>query len=100
MESFGKFMAGLFLVAIDIIVKGFVFCKFWLWFIIPVFKVQPLLFIHAIGLIFIISYIKGTKINDDESSGFNWGKFIKTALTSILTALVMLFIDWLVHLFY
>lgn len=98
MENFGKFMAILLAMIISPIINGFVFSKLWLWFIVPIFQIQPLRIVEAIGIIFLISFtfMKNKKpVSKDKF----WSKFASNLIFIILKASVVLFSGWIVTLF-
>jgi len=94
MENFGKFITVLLGIIITSIINGFVFLKLWLWFIVPTFQMQPLRLVEAIGIVFLIGYLKKT-----ESNEF-WKKFFSNLLFVILMSGFILFFGWIISLFF
>ena len=100
MENFGKFVTLLLAIIITPIINGFVFSKLWLWFIVPTFQMQPLRVVEAIGIIFLINFIK-TKITKEDYVDDDkfWENFVTKMFSIILIAASALFFGWITTLF-
>ena len=57
-ESFAKIMASILLVAVNTIIRGYVFTKLWIWFVVPIFQARPLRLIESMCLLLIMAYLK------------------------------------------
>lgn len=100
MEAFGKFCTVLILMFVGSIVSGFIFMKFWEWFVISTFDVQALTVVQALGLSFFLTYvtikIKKKKEEDDTNFEELVGEFLrKMAYTAVLFGF-----GYIIHLFY
>ena len=98
MENFGKFMAIVLALFISPIVNGFVFCKLWAWFIVTTFNANPLRIIEAIGIIFLINFVRAKR--EKENTDDFWEKFTDAFLYMFIYAGFALLAGWIVHLFY
>jgi hypothetical protein len=99
METFGKFIMGLILMVLSTIIGGFILTKFWNWFVIPIFYFNQITIIQAIGLSFLISYIRFDykKANNDN---LTFEDFIKQFITAIILSGLLFLIGYIIHLFY
>lgn len=98
MEKFGKFITIVLIMIISSIVNGFVILKLWTWFIVPIFEIQPLRLIEAIGLMFLVNYLMIKQYKKTEKEEF-WEKFISNLVFLIFYSAFTLFAGWLVNLF-
>ena len=98
METFGKLMTVVLAMIISPIINGFVFMKLWIWFIVPIFKAQPLRLIEAIGVLCLISFI-GTKMDNEANKDEFWKDFTKKIVFVVLLAGFALLYGWIVSLF-
>jgi hypothetical protein len=98
MENFGKFMTLVMAMIISPIVSGFVTMKLWFWFMVPIFGMNPLRLVEAIGLMFLINYLKFRKTKPTDKDKF-WLEFTESIITVILIAAVALFSGWIVQKF-
>jgi len=98
MENFGKFMTVLLAMIISPIINGFVFSKLWLWFIVPIFQMQPLRVVEAIGIIFLINFIKA-KIDKESDKDKFWETFATNMVFVVLMAGFTLLSGWVVTIF-
>lgn len=100
MKIFGSIVATVVALVLGAIMGGFVLSKLWVWFMVPIFDLNPLRIVEAIGLTFIAGYM--TK-NPVESSKTLEGPFLEELLIAFLQTLVMavgfLLIGWIIHLF-
>ena len=100
MKIFGSIVATVVALVLGAIMGGFVLSKLWVWFMVPIFDLNPLRIVEAIGLTFIVGYM--TK-DHEESSKTLEGPFLEELLKAFLQTLVMaggfLFIGWIIHLF-
>ena len=99
MENFGKFMTVVLFMTIAPIINGFVFSKLLLWFIVPIFQIQPLRVVEAIGIIFLINFIitkRGKEVKDEEEF---WNEFGSNVGYTIGVGCFGLLFGWVVTLF-
>jgi hypothetical protein len=85
MENFVKFMTVVLAMIISPIINGFVFSKLWFWFIVPTFQMQPLRVVEAIGIIFLINFIR-VKIDKEADKDKFWGTFASNMVFIVLMA--------------
>lgn len=98
MENFGKFMTVVLAMIISPIINGFVFSKLWFWFIVPIFEMQPLRVVEAIGIMFLISFIRAKMDKEADKYDF-WTTFAANMAFIVLTAGFALLSGWVVTLF-
>jgi hypothetical protein len=98
MENFGKFMTVVLAMIISPIINGFVFSKLWFWFIVPTFQMQPLRVVEAIGIIFLINFIR-VKRNKESDKDKLWETFASNMVFTVLMAGFALLSGWVVTLF-
>lgn len=98
MENFGKFVTIVLAMIIGPIVYGFVILKLWGWFIVPIFEVEPLRLVEAIGLMFIINYIRAKRDKEADKYKF-WEQFANNILFLFLMSGFALLSGWIVSLF-
>ncbi len=98
MENFGKFMTIILGLVFRPIVCGFVILKLWAWFVVPTFEMQPLRLVEAIGLMFLVNYLKTTHYKKENEDKF-WKQFRRNLVFMILFAGFALFGGWIVSLF-
>ena len=100
MKIIGSIVATIVALVLGAIMGGFVLSKLWVWFMIPIFDVNPLRIVEAIGLTFIVGYM--TK-NPAEPGKTLEGPFLEELLKAFLQTLVaaggFLFIGWIIQLF-
>ena len=98
MENFGKFMTVILAMVISPIINGFVVTKLWTWFIVPTFDANPLRIVEAIGLVFIVNYLRMKRDKNADEVDF-WSDFASNILFIILYAGFALFSGWIVQKF-
>lgn len=76
-----------------VILRGFVCCKLWLWFICPIFSIAPITIPQAIGLAVIAALFHPARSNSDKKP--SWQELV----AGFLGPVVSLGIGWMVHLF-
>ncbi|MGH1470118.1 MAG: hypothetical protein ACRBCS_02935 [Cellvibrionaceae bacterium] len=81
MEFFGKIVSGILLLMANTILRGFVLCQLWAWFVVDTFSLPQLRVIEALGVSLIVSFltISGTTNKSDRS--FNESMFIAFGVT-------------------
>jgi hypothetical protein len=98
MENLGKFMIIVLAMIISPIVSGFVILKMWDWFVVPIFEANPLRLVEAIGLMFLVNYLK-TKRDKEVDKEKIWEQFATDLVFFILYAGFSLLAGWVVSLF-
>ena len=85
---------------IGTVMRGWVLCVLWKWFIVPVFHITPLTIFQALGIGLLVTCLtnhscqKSDDDDDDEEE-----VIIKVVAMGIGVPLVILFIGWIIHLF-
>lgn len=88
MENFGKFMFVIISMIVSPLITGFTFLKLWQWFIASTFEMQPLRLIEAIGIMFLISYVRVRRSKTDDGGIKDLAEnLIFILLSSLLTLL-------------
>ena len=98
MENFGKFMAVVLAMIVGPIIKGFVFSKLWLWFIVPIFQIQPLRVVEAIGIMLLFNFIS-VKISKKSVEDDFWEVYRLYVVSSIIVSVFALLFGWIIKLF-
>lgn len=98
MENFGKFMTIVLAMIISPIVNGFVIMKLWTWFVVPTFEASPLRVVEAIGLMFLVNYLKAKRDKEADKDKF-WEQFATNIIYLILMAGFALLSGWIVQMF-
>lgn len=100
MKIIGSVVATVVALVLGAIIGGFVLSKLWVWFMVPIFDLNPLRIVEAIGLTFIVGYMTKDPV---ESGKTLEGPFLEELLKAFLQTLVMaggfLFIGWIIQLF-
>lgn len=82
------------------IVRGFVIVKMWEWFISGPLDMPRISIPVAIGISFLVGmFINGRREDSISIKDFSWSKFFSVTLSTIATALLILFFGWIVHFF-
>ena len=97
MENFGKFMTILILLVVGVLVGGFMFMKFYEWFIVPIYNVPELRFIDYCGIAVFVSYITYKKRENKNKN--EWSAMWNRLLEGLVYSGLFLFIAWLISLF-
>ena len=80
------------------IVYGFVILKLWGWFVVPTFDLEPLRLVEAIGLMFLINYIRTKREKKVKKEKF-WKELTISIGFIIGMSAIALLSGWLVSLF-
>lgn len=96
METFGKIITFLIGLIMTPFLYGWVLFKFWGWFIVTTFPIEPITYLQSIGLILVLNFVKSnynesTKAKPEEF----WDKFTDRIIYVIVNTLLMLFFGWL-----
>lgn len=97
MENFGKLSYAMLLYVLTAIISGFALMKLWGWFVAYAFQVKELGMIEAVGLAFVINYLRTKQFNNgggDVTEELT-EKFIKYLIYIALT----LGVGWFITLF-
>lgn len=98
MENFGKFMTLVLILIINPIMYGFVVSKLWFWFIVPTFQMQPLRIVEAIGIIFLINFIRMKRDKEANSEKF-WVELVTNIFFVVFMSSFTLLFGWIASLF-
>jgi hypothetical protein len=66
------------------IINGFVLSKLWLWFITPIFTINPITIIQAIGLAFIWNFMNPTISTNKENNNKDYQQKIENVITDFI----------------
>jgi hypothetical protein len=99
MKNFGKFMTILLVFVFSPIINGFVFLKYWSWFIVPVFHVQSLNLVISISLVLFINFLKMNKTPENEDNVDIWSYLCKSIYYTILLAAIALIFGFILSKF-
>lgn len=80
------------------IINGFVFMKLWLWFVVPVFQVPALRLVEAIGIVFLIYFIR-IRMEKEAAKDEFWSDLITKMVFVVVSAGIALLGGWIVTLF-
>jgi hypothetical protein len=95
----GKVFLASAVILIGALVGGFVVSTLWAWFVVPTFGIQPISIAQAIGLALVISAFKETKQDDADKYKTFFEKVAYIAIASIMSAVILLAMGWVVKLF-
>jgi hypothetical protein len=98
MENFGKFMVIVLAMIISPIINGFVIMKLWGWFIVTTFDLPPLRVVEAIGIAFLINYVRAKRSKDANNDNF-WSGFTLNVIFVLLHSGFALLSGWIVKSF-
>lgn len=98
MENFGKFMTVVLIITIATIIDGFVFSKLWLWYIVPIFQMQPISIVEAIGILLLMKFTQ-VKTNKDIDTDKIWGELAKKTIGYLYKSGLVLLCGWIITLF-
>lgn len=96
-----KVLTSLYAIILTIIfvfLRGFIFSKYWSWFIMPIFQIRELSIAESLGILFTIGVfiLKDDKIENKEEF---WIKVEQKFLSEIPKLGIMLLSGWLLQLF-
>ena len=97
MESFGKLITVLLMLVLISIIGGFVIKTMWEWFVSPVFGLPSLTIGYAIGLMFIVDYLRKSDLDIREEKPFK--ESIIEFFVFVFKSLLALIFGWIVTLF-
>ncbi len=82
------------------IVRGWVLCKLWAWFIVPTFSLPSLHIVTAIGLMVVAAFIVSIPIPETKDKGEEMSvKMFRAIAMSFATPLISLVMGWVVQRF-
>lgn len=100
MKIIGSVVATVVALVLGAIIGGFVLTKLWVWFMIPIFDLNPLSIVEAIGLTFVVGYMTKNPTETNKTLEGSFSKeLLKAFLQTLLTAGGFLFIGWIIQLF-
>ncbi len=74
------------------VLDGFVLTKLWLWFIVPIFHLNPLTLIQALGFSLVIRYLTKDIMSKDfskiDSTKETWMKVVALLVSPLLFLLL------------
>jgi len=88
METIVKFIGGLVLFILNVIIYGFTLMKLWGWFIVSLFGIREIKIVEALGLSLIISFIVQQKTSSTEK---DISLIARLFISMILCAFVLLY---------
>lgn len=90
MEKFGKIVTVIITMFGVGILNGYTLSKLWLWFIVPLFKVQELPIVYAVGINMLINFVfaKRDKKSEDKEFLTEFKKDIAFTITYNIIALI------------
>jgi hypothetical protein len=98
MEYFGRIISMIILLAVTVIIAAYVFSKLWLWFIVPVFEVNSLRLVEAIGIFILIIFVTAKRGKDLEEDDY-WKDFINKVKFSVTFSFLSLLLGYITKLF-
>ena len=99
MDAIGKFFTTLIMGLFSIIARGFVIMKLWAWFIVPIFTLNALTLVHAIGFSLVVGLLTSElKPEDDDGEGW-FAKIITRFVFLVIVYAAVLFEGWIISLF-
>ena len=100
MKIIGSIVATIVALVLGAIMGGFVLSKLWVWFMVPIFDVNPLRIVEAIGLTFIVGYMTKNHVESGKTlEGPFLEELLKAFLQTVVIAGMFLLIGWIIHLF-
>lgn len=97
-KAFTNFILGTILVIGSILFRGYLLSTFWEWFIIPIFDVETISILQAIGLSMVIGLF--TYKRQKESTCTKEDEYWFTGiLTVMFNYLIIWFMGWILTLF-
>lgn len=91
-EQFGYTCWILTVLAINILMSGFVFMKLWAWLVSPIFIIEKFSFIHSVAIMMVIGYLRGQRTSKKEID------ITESLIKSISVNALYLFFAWIVSL--
>lgn len=92
-----KIVAVFAALAVAIPMYGYVVSKYWAWFIVPVFKVEPIGLMQAYGLFLTAYLLIGNKTNDKRRKMSLKKRFLLIPKLLLVGSLFLGF-GWIIHL--
>lgn len=84
---------------IGLAIKGFVFSKLWLWFIVPIFHIKPLRVFEAIGIILLLNLLSSIVNNKGDNEDKGYSAFESILINELVIPWLILLFGWGVSLF-
>ena len=99
MEAVGKFFTTLIMGLFSIIARGFVIMKLWAWFIVPIFALNALTLVHAIGFSLVVGLLTSELKPEHEDEEGWFLKIITRFVFLVIVYAAVLFEGWIISLF-
>lgn len=94
-------VGGVFLIALNAALDGFVFSVLWGWFIVPTFHAPEITIINAVGIALVvgslISVRSSSNTQGDEDAEF--AALVKDVGWAVLRPVALLLMGWIAHQF-
>lgn len=91
------FIGGTVLYILSVILNGLVLTKLWVWFIMPIFTINAITIIQALGLSITIRYLtRPIDLHKNNKDDIDWNTRIGVA---IAYPLMILLVGWIFTLF-
>lgn len=97
MEKFGKFVAFILMLVYITLLNGWVFWLLYNWILVEIFQLSSLGFIQAVGINFIIEYIK--PISQQNLKEKKLEDFFLMIIESTIAKVATLGIGWIIAQF-
>jgi hypothetical protein len=83
-----KILSNLFILIFAICFEGFIYLKFWQWFIMDVFNVQSITYLQAIGLSITVALMQKVSSNIEDENTLMIRAFL-TKLTVFIVGFIV-----------
>lgn len=97
-ETAAGCIVGLAMVPVSIILRGFVLCQLWLWFVVPL-GVKEIGIAHALGLSTAISMFGGHSSSPDMEKRGDVPLAVWMVVMAVIPPLFCLLVGWIFHSF-
>lgn len=93
------FLGVILSMVITSIMRGFVFQKLWLWFIVPLFGISPIGIAQSLGLMLIVGTVTSTNTNPENDKKTFTELMTRAAIKSVIGSAVYLIIGFIIKSF-
>ena len=98
--AIGKFFMAIIAAVLLTLLRGYIFSKFWLWFIVSTFDADPIRIVEAIGLSFVVGFITDGALKViDRTSTLDKEKLLVRILTIAVAYLLTWGLGWILNQF-
>ncbi len=94
----GGIMAIAVIITISAIINGWVLTKLWHWFAVPIFGLDDLTVVQAIGIALVVGFLTHQKKITNKKDGNDETDWVVTTI-NLLSPFIVLLIGYIVHLF-